>query len=168
MEDVKKIKCKKCGSINIYGAKVCHKCKAKLENLKSCPKCAKRNSLEAKVCSSCGFRFSKQKSAKKSFFINLSISILLMVVMVLLVVFNKSGVVTDISKVLKVLAGALVLALLFSNFNYNSKDKINYTAESEMMEKNPVTNRMKIISNIVIVIGGLVVLGVCIYFYFKS
>lgn len=167
MGEVKRIKCKKCGTSNIYGAKVCAKCKTKLVSpMKSCPKCAKKNIQEANTCISCGFKFSRQIGIKKRFFVNLVISFLLMGVLCFLVFMDKVGLVSNLNRAFKVGAAILVVCLFVENLTYNTKDKINYTAESEMLDNNKVTKRMKKFSVAVIILGVLVAIGVLGWFIF--
>lgn len=51
-------------------------------------------------------------------------------------------------------------------FFSDSKQVVNYSAEEEMQDNNDAIVKMKKISNIAIVIGGILVLGFLIYYYF--
>jgi len=169
MQELKKIKCQKCGTSNIYGAKYCCKCQEKLKDgYKTCPRCAKKNHFKAEKCINCGFKFAHQKSNSKSILINLFISIIIMLLLWLLVFLNKNGVVSNINKLLKILSSIMIIVLLISSINYNFKDKINYDNESEIKNKKEISSIMKYKSNIAIVIGSVIVLIILIYFYFKG
>ena len=164
MEDIKieKVKCSKCGFENIKGTKVCIKCKTPLAKTKSCPKCAKRNKIDAVRCDKCGYKFNRKK---KSIWFNLIISTLLVIVLALMVYYEHSGAVNNISNVLKILAALFIFSLLYGTINYGKSDIIKFSAEEEMMD-NEKFALLKKISNIAIIVGTVLVVGFLIYYYF--
>ena len=144
------IKCPKCGFMNAYGSKKCYKCNTVLRELKSCPKCAKKNDIAAKKCVSCGFDFSKKR---RSVWFSLVISVLLMVFLFVCVKLGKKSIINGVGLGFRIVAVLIICSLIYVTFTYGKKEKINYAAEEEMATKNPVFNRMKLISSIAVVIG---------------
>ncbi len=164
MDKKNQIKCPHCGFLNIKGTRKCSKCKRDIDNLrKSCPKCGKINYNNVKLCVRCKYDFTKKR---KSIWFNLLISVLLVIVLCLLVYFDKEGIVQKFSLLLKVLAGFGIFVVFVKTLTYGEKDKINYSAEEEIVENHKLFHNMKRWSNIAIVIGGILVLGFLIYYYF--
>lgn len=166
MQEIKNIKCPKCGKENTLGAKKCVKCHTLLPlPTKSCPRCAKKNKLEVEKCVNCGFRFNKKQ---KSPIFNLVIAILLILVLAGFVYIDHAGWVSNINKGFKICAILGILILFYTTINYGTKEKINYKKEMGIVEDNNKFNKMKKISNIIIIIGGIIVFGILIYvYYFK-
>lgn len=165
MKDIKKIKCSKCGFSNVLGTKKCVKCKTKLEiPTKSCPKCAKINKKDVNKCVSCGYKFNGRK---RGMLANLIISLVIVGILIFLVVLEHNGVVSSITKGLKVLSLLFVVYIVYSSLSYGSKEIANYeSAEKDLIKENKKFSKMKKISNIAVVIGALIVFAILIYFYF--
>lgn len=164
MEKQEQIKCPHCGFKNIKGTRKCSKCRKDIDNLrKSCPKCGKINYNNVKLCVRCKYDFTKKK---RTIWFNLLISLLLVGILCLLVYFDKEGIVKKFSLALKVLAGFAIFVVFVKTLTYGEKDKISYSAEEEIIEDHKTFNIMKRWSNIAIIIGGILVLGFLIYYYF--
>ncbi len=164
MEEIKKIKCKSCGYVNILGTKKCVRCKKRLEQVtKSCPKCAKKNILEVTRCVKCGYRFDKKK---KSVLFNFLLSISLVIILFLLLFLDKKGLVGNLNKGFKVLACFLVLGIICSIFLYGRKDIVSYHKENEFVKEDKRINKLKIASNLAIILGGILVFVLLLYFLF--
>lgn len=161
-EEVKKVKCSKCGFENVAGTYKCIKCKTPLDKTKSCPRCAKRNKIENKKCENCGYKFGRKRG---TLLFNLVVSILLVVVLSLLVYFEHNGIVNNFNSALKVLSGLFICLLLYGTVNYGRKEINKFNAEEEFVDEEKF-HKMKKISNITIVIGTIVVVGFLIYYYF--
>ncbi len=163
-ENSKQIKCPKCGFMNIKGTKKCTKCHHSIDNLrKSCPKCGKINSSSVRYCTDCKYDFEKKR---KSIWVNVAISSFIVIILFLLVFLGKESLVKKFNMGLSVLAGFALFVLVIRMFFSDSKQVVNYSAEEEMQDNNNVIVKMKKISNIAIIIGGILVLGFLIYYYF--
>lgn len=163
-ENSKQVKCPKCGFMNIKGTKKCTKCHHSIDSLrKSCPKCGKINSSSVRYCIDCKYDFEKKR---RSIWFNIVISVFIVIVLCLLVFFGKESIVKKFNLGLSVLAGFALFVLLIRMFFSDSKQVVNYSAEEEMQDNNDAIVKMKKISNIAIVIGGILVLGFLIYYYF--
>lgn len=163
MDNVKQIKCPKCGFLNMKGTRTCSKCHTNIDSYrKSCPKCGKINANNVKRCVSCKYNFMKKR---KSIWFYLIISLIFMVVLFLLVYFCKDGFYKKFNLVLKVFSGFMILAILVNTLTYGSKDKINYTAEDEMLYDYKKFNGMKRFSSIAIIVGGILAIIYLIYYY---
>ena len=163
-ENSKQIKCPKCGFINIKGTKKCTKCRHDIDNTrKSCPKCGKINYNNVKYCVSCKYNFEKKR---KSIWFNLLISIFIVVVLCLLAFFGKEAIVEKFSLGLSVLAGFALFVLVVRMFSFGKNETINYSAEEEMQDNNKSIAKMKKLSNVAVVIGGILVFIFLIYYYF--
>ncbi len=164
MEKKEYVKCPRCGFENIKGTKKCSKCKKDIDSIrKSCPKCGKINANNVKRCGNCKYDFAKKK---RSIWFNLLISILIIGILCLLVYLDKEGLVKKFSLALKVLAGFSVFVIFIKFLTYGKNDIINYTAEDEILDNQKSLNIMRRWSNIAIIMGGLLVLGFLIYYYF--
>lgn len=165
MKDIKKVKCSNCGFDNVLGTKKCVKCNTMLKtNKKSCPKCAKINDIGALKCVSCGYKF---KGKKRGMLANLIISFIIVAVLITLSVLEHKGIVSYITKGLKALSLLFIVYIVYSSLSYGSKDIANYKgAEKEMIKENKKFTKMKRISNIAVILGGFIVLGIVIYYYF--
>jgi len=164
MEKNVKIKCPSCGFLNIKGTKKCSKCKRDIDSFrKSCPRCGKINSNNVKLCIRCKYDFTKKK---RTIWFNLFFSLLLMGLLCLLVVFGKERIVEKFSLGLKVLSGFVIFVIFVKSLTYGEKDKIKYSAEEEILGEQKNLHIMKRWSNIAVIIGGILVLGFLIYYYF--
>lgn len=162
MEEVKKVKCSNCGFSNVLGAKKCIKCNAKLKAVtKSCPRCAKKNDINNNKCVSCGYNFNKKR---RSVWFNLIISMLLVIVLCSLLALKKMDTLNGITNILKVLAILFIVYLVYSTLTYGSKEIANYDKEKELVKENKNISKMKKYSNVAIVIGTIIILGIAIYF----
>lgn len=159
-----KIKCNNCGFINIKGTRICTKCGTNIDVYKkSCPRCGKVNSNNVKRCVRCNFDFMKKK---KTIWFYLLISCFIMLLLFLLGQFISENAFNKFSLALKVLAGFMVFVVLVRTLTYGSKDKINYSAEEEIVEDHKGFDRMKKFSNLTIIVGGILVIVYLIYYYF--
>lgn len=165
MKDIKKIKCSKCGFSNVLGTKRCVKCNARLEMPTiSCPKCAKINEKSVSKCVSCGYKFNGKK---RGMLANLIISLVIVGVLITLVVLEHNGMVSNITKGLKVLSLLFIVYIVYSSLSYGSKEIASYeSVEKDLIKDNKKISKMKRISNIAVVIGAFIVLAILIYFYF--
>ncbi len=165
MKDIKKIKCSKCGFSNVLGTKKCVKCNSRLElPTISCPKCAKINKNTVEKCVNCGYKF---HGKKRGMLANLIISLIIVGILVVLTILEHNGVVSSITKGLKVLSLLFVVYIVYSSLSYGSKEITNYEGvEKELIKDNKKISKMKKISNIAVVLGGFIVLAIVIYFYF--
>ena len=164
MEKQEQIKCPYCGFKNIKGTRKCSKCRRDIDNLrKSCPKCGKINYNNVKLCVRCKYDFTKKK---RTIWFNFLISLVLVGVLCLLVYFDKVGIVKKVNLALKVLAGFAIFVVFVKTLIYGEKDKINYSAEEEIVERQKNLNIMKKWCNVAIVIGAILVLSFLIYYYF--
>ena len=59
----------------------------------------------------------------------------------------------------------MILAILVNTLTYGSKDKINYTAEDEMLYDYKKFNGMKRFISIAIIVGGILAIIYLIYYY---
>jgi hypothetical protein len=84
----------------------------------------------------------------------------------LLVVFGKERIVEKFSLGLKVLSGFVIFVIFVKSLTYGEKDKIKYSAEEEILGEQKNLYIMKRWSNIAVIIGGILVLGFLIYYYF--
>ena len=75
------------------------------------------------------------------------------------------GVYKNFNLVLKVFSGFMIFAILVNTLTYGSKDKINYTAEDEMLYDYKKFNGMKRLSSIAIIVGGILAIIYLIYYY---
>ena len=163
MDNMEKVKCSKCGFMNLKGTRTCSKCHTNIESYKkSCPKCGKVNSNNVKRCVNCNFDFMKKRSNFGSFIISLGLVIILMV----LVYFDKESIVEKFSFALKVLAGFMVFLLIVNTITYGSKEKINYSAEDEMIDKHKKLNNMKKRSKAAIFVGIIISAIILVIYYF--
>lgn len=160
--EVKKVKCSKCGFLNVSGTEVCVKCKTPLKKTRSCPRCAKKNKIENDRCENCGYKFGRKRG---TILFNLIISLLLVGVLSLLVYFKHNGAVSNFSNGLKVLSGLFICLLLYGTINYGRKDINKFSAEEEFVD-NDRFDLLKKISNIAIIIGTIVVVCFLLYYYF--
>jgi len=88
-------------------------------------------------------------------------------ILIFLVVLEHNGVVSSITKGLKVLSLLFVVYIVYSSLSYGSKEIANYeSAEKDLIKENKKFSKMKKISNIAVVIGALIVFIILIYFYF--
>lgn len=156
--------CPYCGFENIKGTRRCSKCRKDIDNLrKSCPRCGKINYNNVKYCIRCKYDFTKKK---RTIWFNLLISLLLIAVLSLLVFFGKEEIVQKFSLALKVLSGFIIFVIFVRTLTYGEKDKIKYSAEEEIVDDQKNLSIMKRWSNIAIILGGIIVLGFLIYYYF--
>ncbi len=163
MEQIKKVKCKNCGFINIKGTITCSRCHANIDTeRKSCPRCGKVNSNNVKKCVNCRYDFTKKR---KSIWFNLFLTSLIVGIMIVLVYFGKENWVDKFSLGLKVIAGFFLFSIVVNIFTYGSRDVINYSAEEEMIDKHKKFEKMKRFSTVAIVIGAVLVVGFLIFYY---
>lgn len=163
MEKKEQMKCPYCGFTNIKGTRKCYKCRKDIDSYrKSCPKCGKVNSNNVKLCVRCKYDFTKKK---RTIWFNLIISVLLVIFLCLLVYFDKEGIVKNFSMALKVLAGFAIFVVFVKTLTYGEKDKINYSAEDEILDDHKIFNIMRRWSNLAIVVGAIIILVFLIYYY---
>lgn len=163
MDNMEKVKCSKCGFMNLKGTRTCSKCHTNIESYKkSCPKCGKVNSNNVKRCINCNFDFMKKRSNLG----NLIISLALVIILMLLVYFDKENIVEKFSFVLKVFAGFMIFLLIVNTITYGSKEKINYSAEDEIIDKHKKFNNMKKKSRVAIVLGLIISAIIIVIYYF--
>ena len=114
------IKCPYCDYENVKHAKKCKKCNGLLDStVKTCPKCAKRNSVDTKKCINCGFKFNKKDI---SLWVNLGITLILIVSSIILILLNQEAIVNEINSGMKVIAFLLIVYIFFNTLTYGKKD----------------------------------------------
>ena len=153
-------KCPNCGYENVIGAKKCIKCGNVMEKTKSCPKCAKINGFDAVECTSCGFTFNKKRLSLVS---NLIISILVVLILCLLVYFDIDIIANNMSLIVKAIAIICIMGLLITTLTYGSKDKMTFSAEEKI--NNREFSKVKKTSYIIIVIALVAGIIFSLYYY---
>jgi len=154
-EEVKTIKCPKCGFKNAYGTKTCYKCKHNLgKEYRVCPRCAKKNEKTAQICTSCGFKFNRKRPG---ILFNLIFSVLLVVALIVCVKLDKIKVFNNISLAFRIIAVFVIVSILYFTFSHGKKDTLSFDAEEEITKKNAGLNKMKAISIVAVVIGVIFV-----------
>lgn len=162
MKDIDFVECPKCHTKNVKGSLKCAKCKSYIVPMKSCPRCAKVNDASNVKCSRCGFKF---KRKRRPIWVNLVISLLLLVILCILVYLDKEGIVRNISKTVKILAVLLVVSIFIYTLNYGSKDVMKYSAEEEI-SANPKFEKMRKIANIAVIVGIIIAfVFICCYYF---
>lgn len=160
MRDIEQIKCPKCGYKNIKMTRKCTRCHYKLDlDNKSCPKCGRINLESIEKCE-CGFNFNKKK---RSLFYNMIISLIVMIIMLLLYKFG--GFSDKYNIALKVIVLFAVFVVIVKTFSNVKGEEISYSAETEMIENLNSAKKMKLISNISIIVGAILVVCFLIYYY---
>ncbi len=162
MHTEEKIKCHNCGFLNINGSKKCGRCGAVLKKTKSCPRCAKRNKLEAKKCINCGYYF---KSNKKIIIKNFLISLFIVAFLSILLALELTGIVENIDIALKICAVIVVILIFYTAINYGSKSVVDYSNKVDIKLDKERYNKMRKINNISIIVGGIIVGVILIYFF---
>jgi hypothetical protein len=161
MTELEQIKCPKCGYKNIKISKRCTKCRYQLDDTKkSCPRCGRRVEQNSSKCE-CGFKFTKKR---RSVLGNLLLSIFVMVLLIIVSTINK-GYVEHFSLGIKVVLGFCVFVIIVRTLNNAEDEKISYSAEEEIVDKHKTILRMKMASNIAIIIGAIGVAAFLIYYY---
>lgn len=158
-ENLDLVKCNKCNTMNVKGAKTCVKCKKALnENKKTCPKCAKYNLNTNKRCSSCGFRFDKKHSILKAFILSLIVVVILFVA-----TFIKGDTLRyDIG--IKIICWAIIVSIILSTLNHNSKDQIDLSVDEKTQKK---FKRMEFFGKLFIFIGLGIAFFVIYWFFIR-
>ena len=151
------VKCDKCATSNVKGSNLCIKCNAKLKkDIKTCPKCAKINFINNVRCESCGYKFGKKNNLVKSFLISL------MVVIVLLGATYIKGEALEYELGIKIICGALLVAIVLSTLNHNSKDQIELSTDDKVQKK---FRRMEFFGKLFI-LGGIGIAAFVVYWLF--
>lgn len=161
MKDLEQIKCPKCGFMNLKLTKKCTKCKQSLDDMtKSCPKCGKIKKKDTIRCD-CGFNFNKKR---RSLLGNIIIAVIIMVLLFVVLKIND-GILEEFNFGLKViLIFAVVVMFIKTIFNFGD-DVVSYSAETEIVENSKSLSKMKKISNIAIIVGGIAVAIFLICYY---
>ena len=155
------IKCPECGYENVKQAKKCKKCKILLDSvLKTCPRCAKRNEIKANKCVKCGYDFNKKK---KAIWINMLISLALVVALIILVLLNKTFIVKEVNQAFRALALVVVAILVISTLTYGKKDIVPLPGDETDILKNDI--KLLKIKSIVLGVITIIIIGLCIYCY---
>ena len=164
-KEIEFVKCNKCGyDKNIKGSKKCIKCLKFLDSNKiSCPKCAKINVSDVKKCVNCGFDFGKKDF---SHLISLLISTFVVVVFAILVYLDNSFILNNMKWIIRIVGIVGILIILVSTLCYGKKQRIIISAEEQMNDKK--FKKMKLVSNLSVILGIVVVLLIVIYIVFTK
>lgn len=158
-----KTKCPKCGFLNLKGSKKCGKCGSVLvTETKSCPRCARKNKSDVKKCVHCGYHF---KSNRKMVLQNFIVSLFIVFFLGILLTLEFTGIVRHIDRGFKVVAALLILVILYTTIHYGSKEIVQYGDKPDLHLEKEKFSKMKRISNIAIIVGGILVGILLIYFY---
>ncbi len=158
---LEQIKCPHCGFKNLKLTKKCTKCNYDLDfENQSCPKCGRINSNETKRCE-CGFNF---KRRKRTLLGNVIITLVVMGLLFVLYKF-KGDFIKQYDVAIKALVGFGVFVMVIKTFTSLKDEEVSYTAEEEMFEKHKPVARMKLFSNISIVVGAIAIAAFLIYYY---
>lgn len=163
MEKEEKIKCPNCGFSNLKNSKKCGKCGTIFGKTKSCPRCARKNKIDVKKCTYCGYHF---KSNRKMVIQNLIISVFIVLVLGILLTLELTGVVRHIDRGFKIVAILLIVFILYTTIHYGAKEVISYGDKPDLHLEKEKFSKMKMISNIAIIVGGILIAILLIYFYF--
>lgn len=157
------MKCAKCGYENVSGGTKCGKCGApfKIDKI-SCPKCATINDGNALKCKKCGYKF----NTKNKTLLNIIISVLLMAVLVILVLLDKASWVKNIDKGFKILALVVIVLLIVGTLLFRRDDALDRNIP-ELKAGQEKFSGMKKVSRVFLIIIGLIILGIGIYFAIK-
>ena len=157
------MKCKKCGYENVSGGTRCGKCGTPfIINKISCPKCATINEGNAIKCKKCGYRFNK----KNNVLLRILLSVLLMAVLFVLVLLDKSTWVDNINIGFKVLALVVIVLLVVGTLSFRRDDALDRNIP-ELEPGKKKFQGLKIVSQISMTLVGLIILGVGIYLAIK-
>ena len=157
------MKCKKCGYENLSGGTKCGKCGTPFAvDRISCPKCATINDGKALRCKKCGYKF----NTKSKTLLHIIISVLLMVVLVVFVILDKTKWVENVDKGFKILAIVLVILLVLETLLFRRDDAIDRNIPELKVGKKKFEG-MKAMSYLSLIILGLFLLGIGLYFAIK-
>lgn len=163
MQKDEHIKCFKCGFMNVKGSKKCGRCGTLLKvETKSCPRCAKKNKKEVKKCVNCGYRF---KTNKRMITTNFFISLFIVVFLSILLALELTGIVKNIDIGFKILAVVIIIVIFYTTLNYGSKNIIDYSNKVDIKLDTEKFIKMRRFSNISIIVGGIIVGIILIYFF---
>lgn len=158
----KKIKCPKCGFLNLVGTKKCSKCGTLLDK-KSCPKCGTYNNKDAKVCTHCHFNFEKKQ---RGILFYLILTILFVLVLFVLDYFGRKYFTFKTLFILKTCAVVIFLVCYFLLFSSRQIANTDYNIENEIPD-NVKIRQLKKKGKIGIVVGIVLVIGILLYFLFR-
>ncbi len=157
------MKCKKCGYENLSGGTKCGKCGTPFAvDRISCPKCATINDGKALRCKKCGYKF----NTKSKTLLHIIISVLLMVVLVVFVILDKTKWVENVDKGFKILTIVLVILLVLETLLFRRDDAIDRNIPELKVGKKKFEG-MKAMSYLSLIILGLFLLGIGLYFAIK-
>jgi hypothetical protein len=157
------MKCKKCGYENLSGGTKCGKCGTPFAvDRISCPKCATINDGKVLRCKKCGYKF----NTKSKTLLHIIISVLLMVVLVVFVILDKTKWVENVDKGFKILAIVLVILLVLETLLFRRDDAIDRNIP-ELKAGKKKFEGMKAMSYLSLIILGLFLLGIGLYFAIK-
>lgn len=161
MDKEEQIICPKCKFKNIKLTKKCTKCGYDLDKEnKVCAKCGKIKANNVKKCD-CGFDFTK-KRLSVLFGVVLSISV---VILLSIIYIFSNELWKKISVALKVLFLFVVFVMVLRSVT-NTNYEVVHSDEIEMLKKQKSLNKMKSISKIAVVVGGIISVLFLIYYYF--
>lgn len=153
--------CPKCNFKNIKLTKKCTKCGYDLDKKnKVCSKCGKIKSNNVKKCD-CGFDFTKKRmSILFGVILSVGVMILLSIIYIFSIdLWNK------ISMALKVLFLFVVFVMIVKSITTTNYEVV-HSDEIEMLKRQKSLSKMKKISKLAVVIGGILSVLFLIYYYF--
>ena len=163
VEDKHLIVCGKCGEKNTRNINKCIACGHELEKSKSCPRCAKINDAKNKKCVNCGFKFNNRK---KTIIGNLIFSVLLLIVLFLLLIFDQEKTVIKFTDSLRIGAIFIIAVIVINIFTYGKKEKIDYDDKYGSNKKK--LSVIKNVSLIILAIGFIIAGCVALYLFFTN
>lgn len=161
MNKEEQIICPKCKFKNIKLTKKCTKCGYDLDKKnKVCSKCGKIKANNVKKCD-CGFDFTKKRFSVL-FGVVLSISV---VILLSIIYIFSNELWSKISVALKVLFLFVVFVMILRSVT-NTNYEVVHNDEIEMLKRQESLNKMKRISKLAVVVGGIISVLFLIYYYF--
>lgn len=161
MNKEEQIVCPKCNFKNIKLTKKCTKCGYDLDKKnKVCSKCGKIKANNVKKCD-CGFDFTKKRiSVLFGVVLSVGVVILLSIIYIFSIdLWNK------ISMALKVLFLFVVFVMIVKSIT-NTNYEVVHSDEIEMLKRQKSLGKMKRISKLAVIIGGILSVLFLIYYYF--
>lgn len=161
MSKEEQIVCPKCNFKNIKLTKKCTKCGYDLDKKnKVCSKCGKIKANNVKKCD-CGFDFTKKRiSVLFGVVLSVGVVILLSIIYIFSIdLWNK------ISMALKVLFLFVVFVMIVKSIT-NTNYEVVHSDEIEMLKRQKSLGKMKRISKLAVIIGGILSVLFLIYYYF--
>ncbi|MBQ8193696.1 MAG: zinc ribbon domain-containing protein [Bacilli bacterium] len=158
-ENLDLVKCTRCNTMNVKGAKVCVKCKKDLNNkTKTCPKCAKYNDINSKRCVSCGYKFGKKHVLLKSFILSL------IVVLILFIATYIKGETLRYDIGVRIICWAVIVSIILSTLNHNSKDQVDLNADEKTQKS---FRRMEFLGKLFIFLGFMIAFFALYWFFIR-